>query len=91
MTPFLYPTSNSANQDAQGAKRTHKIRYVEVPAGFGRAWRALKAWGALFPTQPSPKRYSGQAEHQRGRLCEKGNAQEAKCLNQIIPAIPGNR
>ena len=34
LTPFLYPTSNSANQDAQGAKRTHKIRYVEVPTGF---------------------------------------------------------
>ena len=28
------PTSNSTNQDAQGAKRTHKIRYVEVPTGF---------------------------------------------------------
>ena len=36
------PTSNSTNQDAQGAKRTHKIRYVEVPTGFGRAGRAVR-------------------------------------------------
>ena len=36
------PTSNSTNQDAQGAKRTHKIRYVNVPTGFGRAGRALR-------------------------------------------------
>ena len=46
------PTSNSTNQDAQGAKRTHKIRYVEVPTGFGRAGRVLKAWGACLCVAP---------------------------------------
>ena len=40
------PTSNSANQDAQGAKRTHKIRYAEVPTGVRTGGAGIEAWGA---------------------------------------------